>query len=50
MSRDGNAALFSGAMSLSVVCDCGISDHTHLLFLYSNVRFNNAFYLMHIMC
>ena len=26
-------ALPRGAMGLSAVCDCGISDHTHLLFL-----------------
>ena len=33
MSRDGRAALPHGATGLSAVCDCGISDHTHLLFL-----------------
>ena len=26
-------ALPRGAIGLSAVCDCGISDHTHLLFL-----------------
>ena len=31
--RDGCLALPRGAMGLSSVCDCGISDHTHLLFL-----------------
>ena len=32
MSRDGWAALPHGATGLSAVCDCGIPDHTHLLF------------------
>ena len=33
VSRVGCAALPRGAMGLSAVCDCGIPDHTHLLFL-----------------
>ena len=33
MSREGWAALPCCATGLSAVCDCGISDHTHLLFL-----------------
>ena len=31
-------ALPRGAMGLSAVCDCGISDHTHLIFLI-NVKY-----------
>ena len=27
-------ALSHDAMSLSAVCDCGMSDHSHLLFLF----------------
>ena len=33
MSRDGRVAVPRRAMGLSVVCHCGISYHTHLLFL-----------------
>ena len=36
VSRDCCVALPHDATGLSAVCDCGISDHTHLLF-YSNV-------------
>ena len=39
MSRDdggGCVALPYGAMDLSAVCDCGIPDHTHLLFFGTN--------------
>ena len=34
MSRDGCLDLPCGAMGLSAVCDCGIPDHTHLLFSF----------------
>ena len=30
-------ALPHSAVSWSAVCDCGISDHTHLLFSYSSI-------------
>ena len=33
MSRDCCVALPYDTMDLSAVCDCGIPDHTHLLFL-----------------
>ena len=33
VSRDGCVVLPCGAMELSVVCDCGIFYHTHLLLL-----------------
>ena len=33
MSRDCCVALPHDATGLSAVCDCGIPDHTHLLFL-----------------
>ena len=33
MSRDRYVALPRDAIGLSAVCDCGISDHTHVLFL-----------------
>ena len=33
MSRDCCVALPHDATGLSVVCECGIPDHTHLLFL-----------------
>ena len=38
VSRDCCGALPRGAINLSAVCDCGISDHAHLLFFF------------HIMC
>ena len=40
MSRDCCVALPRGAMGLSAVCDCGIPDHTHLLFLVCEFVFN----------
>ena len=39
MSRDCRVALPHGAIDLSAVCDCGIPDHTHLLFLEKLVIF-----------
>ena len=36
-SRDGWAALPRGAMGLSAVCECGIFDHTHLLFFKGRI-------------
>ena len=38
MPRDFSVALPRGAMGLSAVCDCGISDHTHLLFFLYHVE------------
>ena len=35
MSSDFYVALPHGAVGWSAVCDCGIFDHTHLLFSYS---------------
>ena len=32
VSRGCCVALPRGAMGLSTVCDCGVTDHTHLLF------------------
>ena len=36
MSRDCCAALPHDVQGLSAVCDCGIPDHNHLLFLQRN--------------
>ena len=35
-------ALTRGAMGLSAVCDCGISGHTHLLFLNKQLTTKNV--------
>ena len=34
MSRGCCVALPGGAIGYSVVCDCGVPDHTHLLFFH----------------
>ena len=39
MSGDCCVDLPCGAMGLSALCDCGIPDHTHLLFLSPPVNF-----------
>ena len=38
MSHGGWAALPRGTTWLSAVCDCGISGHTHLLFMKQNIN------------
>ena len=50
MSHDCCVALPSCAVGLSAVCDCGIPDHTHLLFWgHSLVRAKAAIRILQIM-
>ena len=44
VSRDCCVALIRDATSLSAVCQCGISDHTHLLFLNIQIHFHRVFF------
>ena len=39
VSHDCCVALPHGATGLSAVCDCGIPDHTHLLFFKLSIVF-----------